>query len=127
MSNFTSEKSKMSSVEFGSYALRNHIAPPTMGQVKARIRHAARRLQWSFTRTRDVWYADERISLSADELRTIEEETGLRYGREEVRSVEALITQAEALLGGSDEDFHRPFLAALRAVARIADRSRTER
>jgi len=125
MSENAVEKSEMSSVEFTQYALRSHIAPPAIGSVKARLRHATRKLGWTPNRTKDAWYADPRISISADELRRIEEITGLHYGREELRSVEELISRADALLEGTDEDFHRPFLAALRAVARIADRSRT--
>lgn len=126
MPNLKKEISDMSSVEFAQYALRSHIAPPDLGSVKARLRHAARKLGWSHNRVRDAWYADPRIRMDADEIRTIEEMTGLRYGREELRSIEQLIGQAETLLAGADEDFHRPFLAALRAVARLADRARTE-
>lgn len=125
MSDNRMENSDMSSVEFTQYALRNHVAPASLGSVKARLRHAARRLGWSHNRVRDAWYADRRISISADEIRTIEEKTGLRYGREELRTLEELIGRADAILAHADEDFHRPFLAALRAVARIADRSRT--
>lgn len=123
------EKSEMSAVEFMQYGLRAHVAPATLGPVKARLRHAVnvmRRRNWSANRVKDAWYADPRISPSADEIRNIEETTGLRYGREELRSIEELIGRADALLGRTDEDFHRPFLAALRAVARIADRSRTQ-
>jgi hypothetical protein len=120
------EKSEMSSVEFVQYALRDHVAPPSIGSVKARWLHAARSLKWSVSRVKDAWYADPRISISADEIRKIEEKTGLRYGREELRSIEELIGRADAILAHTDEDFHRPFLAALRAVARLADRSRTE-
>lgn len=127
MSEIEVEKSEMSSVEFAQYALRSHVAPPSLGPVKARLRHATRKLGWTPNRVKDAWYADPRISISADEIRKIEETTGLRYGREELRTVEDLISRADALLEGSDEDFHRPFLAALRAVARLADRARTER
>lgn len=119
------EKSEMSSVEFVQYALRDHIAPPSIGSVKARWLHASRALKWSVSRVKDAWYADPRVSISADEIRKIEEKTGLRYGREELRSIEELIGRADAILSHTDEDFHRPFLAALRAVARLADRTRT--
>lgn len=115
MSDFRVEKSKMSSVEFAQYALRNHVAPPSAGSVKARLRLASHRLGWSANRTRDAWYADPRISLSADEIREIEDKTGLRYGREELRTNQDLIDTATALLEGADPDFHRPFLAAMRA------------
>jgi hypothetical protein len=126
MSEHRVEKSEMSSVEFVQHALRDHVAPPSIGSVKARMRHASRQLGWSASRVKDAWYADPRISVGADEIRKIEETTGLRYGREELRSIEELIGRADALLAHTDEDFHRPFLAALRAVARIADRARVK-
>lgn len=119
------EKSEMSSVEFVQYALRDRVAPPSVGSVKARLRHAARKLGWTANRTKDAWYADTRISISAEEIHQIEEISGLRYGREELRSVEDIIRRADALLMGPDEDFHRPFLAALRAMARVVHRSGT--
>lgn len=123
MSDFRQEKSNMSSVEFTQYALRNHIAPPSAGSVKARLRLAARHLGWTHNRVRDVWYADPRISISADEIRKIEEKTGLRYGREELRSIETIIARADTLLDGPEADFFRPFVAALRAMAGAPDRS----
>jgi hypothetical protein len=125
-SEYRVEKSEMSSVEFVSHALRERVAPPSLGSVKARLRYASRALGWTSSRTKDAWYADPRISISADELRTVEDKTGLRYGREELRTVEQLIGQADALMDGAEADFYRPFFAALRAVARFAHRSGTE-
>ena len=125
MSDTAVEKSDMSSVEFTQYALRNHIAPPSIGSVKARLRLASRRLSWTYNRVRDAWYADPRISISADEIRKIEEQTGLRYGREELRTITEIINRADALLDGPEADFFRPFVDAVRAMARLADRSRT--
>lgn len=122
-----SEKSEMSSVEFVQKALRETIAPPSVGMVKARIRHAARKTGWTYSRTRDAWYADPRISISAEELRQIENTTGLRYGRQERRSIDALIARADALLDGPDADFYRPFTDALRAIAGALDRSGARR
>jgi hypothetical protein len=115
-SDYRVEISEMSSVEFVSCALRERVAPPSLGSVKARVRHAARRLGWSPNRTKDCWYADPRISISADEIKKIEQETGLHYGRQELRTNDDLIAKAEALLG--DEDFISAFLAALRTLAR---------
>jgi hypothetical protein len=126
-SDFSAEKSEMSSVEFVSYALRERVAPPSLGSVKARIRHASRALQWSATRTKDAWYADPRISISADELRTVEDKTGLRYAREELRTNDQLIARAEALLDGPEADFYRPFVAAFRAMASVFDRTGASR
>jgi hypothetical protein len=115
-SDYRVEISEMSSVEFVSCALRERVAPPSLGSVKARVRHAARRLGGSPIRTKDCWYADPRISISADEIKKIEQETGLHYGRQELRTNDDLIAKAEALLG--DEDFISAFLAALRTLAR---------
>lgn len=119
-------ESKMSVVEFTQYAMRERIAPPALGSVKARIRHCASRLKWSPSRTRDAWYAHPRISISADEIKTIEHATGLEYGRSEIRTNDDLIARAEALMAGNEADFYGAFLAALRALARPSDRTGTE-
>lgn len=119
-------KKIMSSVEFTQNALRNHIAPAGVGSVKARLRHASRKLGWSASRTRECWYGRERVRISADEIKKIEETTGLRYGREELRTIDELINRADALLHGTDADFYRPFLDAMRAAARLVGRSRIE-
>lgn len=116
----------MSSVEFVQDALRNNVAPPSIGSVKARIRHAARKLRWTLNRTKDAWYADPRISISADEVRVVEETTGLRYGRQELHEIDAYIARADALLAGPDADFYRPFVAAFRAFHRALARPGTE-
>lgn len=124
MSEKSSGKSEMSSVEcFASDALRRRVAPPAIGNVKARIRHASRTLGWSPSRTKDAWYADPRISISAKELREIEEATGLHYGRQELKELDRLIARADALLDSQDPDFHRPFVAAIRAFFGALDRS----
>lgn len=120
------EFSEMSSVEFVQYALRERVAPPSVGSVKARLRHATRALGWTDSRIKDAWYADPRISISADELRAVEEKSGLHYGRKELAEIDAYINRASALLEGSDEDFHRPFLVAMRAFFGAVARSRTE-
>jgi len=118
------EKSEMSSVEFSSAALKRYVAPKGSGQnVKDRIRVAARRLGWSFSRTKDVWYADPRVSISAEELRAIEETAGIKYGRIEVRTIDELIAKADALLDGPEADFYRPLVDGFRAFIRALDRA----
>lgn len=118
------EKSEMSSVEFSSAALKRYVAPKSSGQnVKDRIRVAARRLGWSFSRTKDVWYADPRVSIDADELRAIEELAGVKYGRIEVRTIDELIAKADALLDGPEADFYRPLVDGFRAFIRALDRA----
>lgn len=127
MSDKSSENSEMHSVEFVSDVLRDHVAPPRAGaNVKDRIRAASRKLGWSYSRTRDAWYADGRISISADEMRQVEEATGIRYGRQEIRQIDDIIATADALLDGSDADFHRPFVAAMRSFFRSVARPGTE-
>lgn len=118
------ENSEMSSVEFVQSALRERVAPPSFGSSKTRIRHASRSLGWSANRTKDAWYADPRISISADELRDIERKTGLRYAQEELRTIDAYIARAEAFLDGPEADFYRPFVDAFRSMARAFDRAR---
>ena len=118
-----SEFSEMHSVEFVQYALRERVAPPSIGSVKARLRYASRALGWSVSRTKDAWYADPRISISAEGLRTVEDKTGLHYGREELRTVEDLISRADALLEGQDSDFYGAFVAAFRAAVRVVART----
>lgn len=124
MSEKASEKSEMCSVEFVQDALRERVAPPSIGSVKARIRHASRRLGWSASRTKDAWYADPRISVSADELRDVEGATGLRYGREELKEIDDLISRADALLTGQDTDFYSAFMSAFRHALRSVAGSR---
>lgn len=114
----------MSELTWASQRLQYDIAPA--GSVKERIRSAARRLGWGFNRTRDVWYADPRVAIRPKELRRIEEITGLGYARKELSSVEAMLERADAYLEGPDADFHRPFVAALRAFAGALDRPGTE-
>lgn len=125
MSEKRSEKSKMSSVEFVQSALRDRVAPPLVGSVKARLRHAARALGWSQNRVKDAWYADPRISISAEEIRKIEEITGLRYGREELHEIDELIGRAGSLLARPDENSGSAILAALRALVGALDRPGT--
>lgn len=119
----------MATAEFARFALRNGVAPKSMGPVKVRLPHAVRvmgRRGWTPNRVRDLWYRDARASEPKwQEIRDLEEITGLQCGREELREIDGLIANADRLLHGSDPDFHRPFLAALRALFGAPDRSRT--
>lgn len=122
------ENSEMSDLTWAQHALRNHVAPVGSAQsVETRIRLAARRLGWKFSRACMVWYGDERVAIKPAELRRVEQVTGLEYGRTELRAVEALIGQADALLMGNDPDFHGAFVAGMRAFASAFYRARTGR
>lgn len=119
----SSENEMLNELAWASGQLRSHARH---GSVKERIRSAARELGWKYSRTKAVWYADDRVSLKAKELRQIEEVTGIAYGRKERAEVDALISKADALLMGNDPDFHGPFVAAIRAFFGALDRSRTQ-
>lgn len=110
----SSSENEMSELTWASEQLHRRIAPA--GSIKERIRSAARRLEWNYSRTKAVWYADERIALKAKELRRIEEVAGVKYGRQELRSVEALIARAEVLAASeADEGVYSAFATAIRA------------
>lgn len=118
-----------STAEFAQFAMHNRIAPRTLGQVQVRLGHAQRVLRkrgWTANRVRDLWYADDRASDPKwEEIKDLEELSGLRCGREELHEVDQLIANADRLLHGSDPDFHRPFVAALRALFGAPHRSGT--
>lgn len=123
MSEKVSEKSEMSTTAFCQKALRQEIAPPNFGNVSARIRKASRDLGWSYTRTKDAWYADPRISISPKELFRVEAVSGLIYAREELRTNDIAIEKATALLGGEDTRLVRTLVAAFREAFGLRDRA----
>jgi len=116
MSEFESEKSEMSTVEFCQDALRDRIAPRHVGSVQRRIEVAARKLGWSYSRTKDTWYADPRISIKPEELFRIEAVSGLQYARQEVRTNDAAIERATVLLGENPHLARSLFAAMLKMV-----------
>jgi hypothetical protein len=124
MSEKSSENSEMSEVAFASEMLKSAIAPAAISShIGERIRAAAVTLRWSQSRTKDIWYADPRVSIKPRELRQIEEITGVRYGREELANIDALISRADALLVDESPRGGSPILAALRALVGAVDRA----
>ncbi|MDK1386344.1 hypothetical protein QN224_13090 [Sinorhizobium sp. 8-89] len=112
------------SLKFVQKCLREIISPPgRAANVESRIRLAAHDLGWSFTRTKDAWYADPRVSIDSEEMRVVEEKAGVRYGADELQAVEELIRRADALLKRPDADRFRPFVAAFRVLAGTLDRT----
>jgi len=80
------EQRKVSTVEsFCQEALKERIAPRTMGSVKERITFAARKLGGTYSRAKDAWYADPRISISGEELMMIEQRLGSHMQDEKQR------------------------------------------
>lgn len=112
-----SEKKEMSVAAFCQETLQKEIAPASLGKVNYRIIIAARELRWSYTRTKDVWYADPKISIRGHELRRVEDVSGLVYeARQEVQKNDDAIDKATALLGGEDAHLVRSIVAAVRSV-----------
>ena len=109
----------MSSVEFCQTVARERIAPPSLGSAKVRIAYYARKLKLTQTRARDIWYANPRVSIKADELRTHEDYAGIRYGREEARELDDEIAKATALLVELQKNSPRSLAHALIEAARI--------
>lgn len=117
----SSEKREKSSdnseteLEFASRILREVIAPAGAAASKGeRIRNAARILKWNYSRVRDIWYGDERVSLKPRELRQIEEISGVRYGRNEIDELDEIISKADALLQSAGTDFRSALAGAIR-------------
>lgn len=123
MSENASEFSEMSELGFVQEMLHTRIAPPSISSdIGARVRHASRALGWSFSRTKDCWYGDDRVAIRPAELRKIAEKTGEFYdlqnvqrGRAESAEIAEIMSQAEALLESGDADFYRAFTDGLRA------------
>lgn len=120
----SSEKSEMSELVFASQMMREVISPPGSAASKSeRIRNAALALRWKFSRARDVWYADERVSLKPSELRRIEEVSGIKYGQDELQEVNSLIDRATRIVERGDPRIDSALIAALRALVGALDRS----
>lgn len=126
MTEIKSETTEMGSVAFAQMALRDRVAPQSVGSVKARITVAARKLGWKVSRAKDVWYADPRISINADEMRAIERLSGLVYAaRQEMRTNDEIIAKIDAFMVGHDADFYSAFRTAFRSFFGLPDRSGT--
>ena len=124
MSEKSSENSEMSEIDWASTQLQERIAPASLSShIGERIRHAARTLKWKPSRTKDIWYGDERVSIKPRELREIEELTGVRYGHIELTEIDQLIRNADAILAHQGAGSGSPVLAALRALVGAADRT----
>lgn len=118
MSEKASGKNNMSTVELASEIIKSRIAPVGICQsVAERIRHASRKLGWSYSRTRDVWYANAR-TVHYHEMKRAEEVAGLANGKQELKEIDTLIERAENLLSTNDPHLRRAVFAGMRAFAR---------
>lgn len=95
-----SEMSDLATVDGASAAMRELWA---QGSVQERIRDAALSLRWSYTRTRDLWYAQSRqiLATETDRLRSMRaERTGLKLKElsDERAEIDARLERMEAML-----------------------------
>lgn len=86
--------------------LLREIAGPA-GLVKARIRSAARALGWSYSRTKDLWYADPRTRVDPPELLQARAalsacaRSPLEMDLERLRSLEDEVAELRALMAAT--------------------------
>ncbi|SEH31626.1 hypothetical protein SAMN02799636_01107 [Methylobacterium sp. 275MFSha3.1] len=86
--------------------LLREIAGPA-GLVKARIRAAARALGWSYSRTKDLWYADPRTRVDPPELlqarATVSAfaSTPVEMDLERLRSLESEVAELRAFMAAT--------------------------
>lgn len=92
------------------------------GSVKERIGRAARRVGLGWSRTKDLWYADPRAAVRADELEKARR-AALKAAQHEYQQLTGWMARLEAAYRFSDPDFHSPQIDALRDVARDAHRA----
>lgn len=102
--------------------------PVRGGRVKAALREIRAALPgWSESRVRSVWYEDERVCITGDELRQVERAARAaaneKAAKNEFQLMQQRIARLEALLVQGDEDFHRPQADALRELAGLPDRT----
>lgn len=126
------EKSQiMTELSFVSKMMRERIAPPGAAASKTeRIRLAAQKLKWKYSRAFSAWYADPRVSIKPAELREVEVKAGVKFGEkqpDELEEVDALIRKAGSLLDSKNPRVHRAFIAATRAFFGSLRGTRAER
>jgi hypothetical protein len=130
-----SEKSeKVSEMQFVSTAaeaaflIRRVAEPRPVGDsAKAALVRVSRRLSsWSFNRVKDVWYGDQRIRISADELRELRRAARIhaleQEATHELRLLNERIARVEEALFAQAADMDRASPDEAGAPARNADR-----
>jgi hypothetical protein len=129
----SSSESEMSVLCEAQTLVRRIAEPcPAGDSVKAAIGRASRRVGLGFTRVRALWYADERISVSAVEMDKLRRAAGAR-GKADVHRddlairVEALEQQLRALASRipQDADFYGAQADLLRSAVRGMGRADT--
>ena len=111
----------MSALVEASSLVRRVAEPcPAGDSVKAAIGRAARKLRWNYTRVRAFWYADDRVTVTGDELNQLRAAAKQTGARDEVlarlESVEQMLRALEARMP-QDADFYSAHADTLRSVA----------
>jgi hypothetical protein len=106
----------MRDVSQASALVQDVVSVNAGASVSERIRAAARKLGWDFSRTRDVWYEQARRidAHEMDQLRAARRARQLEEARKAHAELTQLIAGMEAALTRIDEDFHRESIAGLR-------------
>jgi hypothetical protein len=120
-----------SSREEARYLVRRAAEPcPAGDSVKAALRRAARRLQLNYSRARALWYGDERIKVSGDELEKLRRASVGRHEKSDAANdlaarVEALERQLRdlAMRMPQDADFYGSQADLIRDAARHVGRA----
>lgn len=111
----------MSALAEASALVRDVAEPRPVGDsVKAAIVRAARRLGFTFTRTKDIWYGDARRidSGEMDALRRAKAERRQSEARGEARAAVGRLLALREMLARRDPHFHREDIAALERALR---------
>jgi hypothetical protein len=124
-------ESKMTALVEARQLVRLAAEPcPAGDSVKAAVGRAARRLKWNYTRVRALWYGDDRIKVSGDELNELRRAAGARQKAEVQRDelaarVEALEQQLRdlAMRMPQDADFYGSQADLIRDAARHVGRA----
>ncbi len=124
----SSERNNMSALVEAS----NHVR--TLGggrgpvKEQLRIAHGKLRKWFSFNRVRDLFHADERCHVWAEEIDTLRREVNIeeKAARDEFKLLCERIATLEARLGvgSQDPDFYRPQADGLRASVHLDGRVR---
>jgi hypothetical protein len=121
-----SEFLEMSGVQQASEILQKRIAPVGLCQsVAERIRHASRKLGWSYSRTKEIWYRNAR-AIQYEEMLKAKEVAGIADGKNELKEIDTLIANADRLLDRKDPAVRRAIRAGIRSFLGTLYRTRTE-
>ena len=119
----SSEFSEMGANQEASVLVRLVAEPrPAGDSVKAAIGRAARRVGFTFVRTKNLWYGDAR-RIDAAEIDTLRRATAQRRdnldaGRAEARDAITRLSAMRAALVAKDPDFFGPDIASLEHALR---------